>query len=110
MSSHNSPAQAAQQGNRTSDGKYTFGTHAEPAGVTLGGKPARDPQGLLVEAALDDRRQELKSAQRNTKRKQGFLNRVSGRARRAEKALSIAEKEFEDALNKANSYSNGGGK
>lgn len=35
MNTNLSQAQAAQQGNRTSDGKYTFGTHAEPAGLSL---------------------------------------------------------------------------
>lgn len=35
MSTALSQAQSAQQGNRTIDGKYTFGTHAEPAGLAL---------------------------------------------------------------------------
>lgn len=40
-----STAQATQQSNRTSDGKYTFGTHAEPRGLALatpGMRPLED--------------------------------------------------------------------
>lgn len=41
MSTQLSQAQSAQQGNRTSDGKYTFGTHAEPDGLALSTPPAK---------------------------------------------------------------------
>lgn len=66
MSNH-SQAQAAQQGNRTSDGKYTFGTHAEPAGLALGGEQDR-AHTTLQSAARTER------DPRTTKRtKAGFI-------------------------------------
>lgn len=49
MSTALTTAQTAQQGNRTSDGKYTFGTHSEPEALSLS-RPAEVPTGNWTEA------------------------------------------------------------
>lgn len=54
MSTQLSQAQASQQGNRTSDGKYTFGTHSEPESLVLDPHSIHGPGGLLLQWSHSD--------------------------------------------------------